>query len=226
MMASSIRLLQRPLVMTIRVAVAMRRKEPAAVMPEPGPNALAVRPRYLQACHGLAGEELKASFLVHGRQGSKPAVHLEQEHQPMGLALVAMLAHQPRQMQVGRRKPQPQLFLRLTARADIRRLADIRVQLPAARAPKPSIRLLCPLQQQRLVLLIEAVKQRRNFVRQAWATHHMQHPQMPYPGQVCNFGSACRPTPGLRTAWSPGFSRLAEKSFMTLLIIMGQSGVN
>jgi hypothetical protein len=50
------------------MAMAMRGEEAAAVLPEPGPNALPVRLWYIQPRQGFTREELKAPFAMRGRQ--------------------------------------------------------------------------------------------------------------------------------------------------------------
>ena len=91
------------------MAVAMRGEETAAVLPEPWPYALPVCLRDRQPRQGFTWEELKAPFAMRGRQRRQSSLYLEQEHQPMALALIAVLARQPGQVQVQRRKRQTQL---------------------------------------------------------------------------------------------------------------------
>ena len=67
---------------------------------------------------------------------------LEQEHQPMTLALVAVLADQAGEVQIGNCQGQPQFLLRLAARAGVRRFALVLMQLSSAGTPKSEIRFL------------------------------------------------------------------------------------
>ena len=69
-------------------------------------------------------------------------------------------------MQIRRCEFQPYLLARFTARASVRRFAVVRVQLAAARTPQAEVRLLRAFEQQHVVLLAKAVKQRGNFVGQ------------------------------------------------------------
>ena len=110
------------------------------------------------------GKNWKRPSRCGGGRVGEPPPHLEQEHQPVALALVAMLARQPRQVQVRHGKAQAQLFLRLAAGAGVRRFPRMRMELAAARAPQAEVGLLGALQQQHLVALIEAIEQRRNSV--------------------------------------------------------------
>ena len=56
--------------------------------------------------------------------------------------------------------------MRLPAGAGKRRLADLRVQLAARRAPQAVIRFLRPFEQQHFVALAETVEERGDFVRE------------------------------------------------------------
>src|SRR5208282_6476290 len=94
------RLFQGPVVATVGVAMAMRRKESTAMPPEPGPDLFPVGLRQLQTFERGAGEELKAAFGMMGRQGFQTRSHLEQKHQPVRPALIAMLADQAGEMEV------------------------------------------------------------------------------------------------------------------------------
>src|SRR5437870_1670131 len=75
--ALSPRLLQVPLVPAIGITMTMGRKEPAAMLPEPGPKLLDVGLRNLQPGQGLAGEELKPALPMHRRHRRQFEVHLE-----------------------------------------------------------------------------------------------------------------------------------------------------
>src|SRR5207247_2809174 len=90
----------------------------------------------------------------------------EEEHQPMTLALIAMLAYQTGQVQVSRQERDAEFLLRLTAGARVGRFTFIRVQFSAAGTPQPEIWLLGPLQQKDFVLVIETIKERSDLVRQ------------------------------------------------------------
>src|SRR6267154_1221497 len=84
----------------------------------------------------------------------------------MTLALVAVLADQAGEVQVGNRQRQPQFLLRLAARAGVRRFALVLMQLPAAGTPKSEIRFLSAFQQEHLVCLVETIEQRSDLIGQ------------------------------------------------------------
>jgi len=95
----------------------------------------------------------------------------------MTLALIAVFTDDAGQVQIRRRDSQPKLFLRFPTSAGIRRFAYVRMQLAAARTPQPAIRLLRAFEQQDMVALIEAIKQRGDFVgkrhwRNVWANQN------------------------------------------------------
>src|ERR1035437_391560 len=125
---------QCPFVPPVGMTVAMCGEKAAAMLPEPGPNALPIRLWYLQSRQGFARKILKASLAMRGRQGRQFQLHLEQEHQPVALALITVLTRQAGQMQVGRRDQYAEFLVRLAASASVGRLARVRLELPAARA--------------------------------------------------------------------------------------------
>jgi hypothetical protein len=84
----------------------------------------------------------------------------------MGMALVTVLAHHAGQMQIRHGKLHANLLFRLAAGAGVRGFAEVHLQLAAARTPKASIWFLRALQQKDVVLLVEAIKQRGDFVGQ------------------------------------------------------------
>src|SRR5581483_12032302 len=84
----------------------------------------------------------------------------------MALSLVSLLRNDSGQVQVRRSDLQAHLLPRLAAGAGIRRLAALRVQLPAARTPQPQIGLLRPFEQQHFIALIKTIEQGGDFVRQ------------------------------------------------------------
>src|SRR6185437_10762312 len=148
------------------MAMTMRRKKPAAKLPKPRPDLFPIRLRNFNSGKRLTGKKLKAPFAMSRRQRFELLFDLKQKHEPMALSKVPVLAHDSRQMQIRRRQFHAQFLLRLATGAGIRRLADIRVQLPAARTPKAQVRLLRALEQQHFIPLIEAIEQRGDFVRQ------------------------------------------------------------
>jgi len=145
--------------------MAVRRKKAAAKPPEPRPDFFTVGLWNVQIKNLFAREKLKASFHMNRRQRFQFHLHLEQEHQPVRLALIAVFADQPGQMQVRRREFQSGFLVRLAAGAGVRRLAEVHLQFAAARAPQAAIRLLRAFEQKSFLLLAEAVKQRCNFAR-------------------------------------------------------------
>src|SRR5882672_7183911 len=84
----------------------------------------------------------------------------------MGLALVTMFADKAGEVKVRDGHGDTQLLVRLPTGAGVRGFAFVHVQLAAARTPKSAIRLLRAFEQQHLIALAEAIKQRGNFVRQ------------------------------------------------------------
>ena len=84
----------------------------------------------------------------------------------MALAQITMLADEAGEVQVRGRQVHAEFLLRFAAGAGIRRFALVRVELSAARAPEPEIRLLRAFQQQHFVALIKTIKKRGDAVWQ------------------------------------------------------------
>ena len=160
------RLFQCPFVSPVGMAMAMRREKSAAMPPEPRPDLFPVGLRQLQTVERRAGEKLEPAFGVVRRQRGQPRLHLKQEHQPVGLALITMLADEAGQVQVRRLDFDAEFLLRLAAGAGVGRFAGVHLQLAAARAPEAAVRLLRAFEQQHFIAPVEAIQQRGGFVGQ------------------------------------------------------------
>src|SRR5688500_12681930 len=88
--------LNRPGVLSVRVAMAMRRKESAPMFPEQRPDLFVVRLWKRQCVQFLPFEELERAFAMAGGELAQTALHFEQKHQPMRLPRVTVLADQAR----------------------------------------------------------------------------------------------------------------------------------
>ena len=150
--------------------MAMRRKKAAAILPKPWPYLFTVGLWQLQTTKRGTGEKLKPPLGMRLRQRFQLCLHLKQKHQPMRPALITMFADETGQMQIHRAHLNAEFLPGLAAGAGIRRFADVHFQLAAARTPETAIRLPRALKQQYLIPLIEAVKQRGDFVRQCHQT--------------------------------------------------------
>jgi len=148
------------------MAMAVRREKSAAMPPEPGPDLFPVGLRQFQTFERGAGEELKTSFGVVGRQCFQARLDLEQKHEPVRPALVTVLADEAGQMQIFRPQRQPGFLMRFAAGASVGRFAAVHFQLPTAGAPEAAVRFLRAFKQQHLVMLAETVEQRGDFVGQ------------------------------------------------------------
>jgi len=84
-------------------------------------------------------------------------LYFKQEHQPMGLPLVTVLADYSSEVQVTRLDYHADLFKRLSARASVRRFARGSVKFATARAPLTEVRFLRAFEKQNFVPLIETV---------------------------------------------------------------------
>ena len=144
----------------------VRGKEAAAILPEPRPDAFAVRLRQLQILKRRSGEKLKPALRVNARERLQLRLHLEQKHQPMRAALVAVFADQAGQVKVARLKVQAGFLTGLPTSTGVGGFAIVHVQLAAARTPQAAIRLLRAFEEKDFIALIEAVEQCGDFIGQ------------------------------------------------------------
>ena len=159
--------LQRPFIPPVGVTMAMRGEETAAMLPEQRPDLFAIRLRQIQGRQFVVGKELKISLAMRRRQRFQSRFDFEQKHQPVRLPFVAVLADESGQMQIARLNRQPQFFLCFATGTGVRRFAGVSVKFAAARTPKATIGFLRAFQQQHVILIVETIEQRRNFVRQS-----------------------------------------------------------
>ena len=94
-----------------------------------------------------AREKLERAFGVRRRHGGEARPHFKEKHQPVRVALVAVLADEAGEMQVARREHEAHFLARLAAGAGVRRFADVRLELATGRTPAAAIRLLRALKQ-------------------------------------------------------------------------------
>ncbi len=144
--------------------MAMCGKKLAAMPPKQRPDLLTVGLWQRQRHDLFRCEKRKPAFRTRCWQSLEPFFDLEQKHQPMALPLVAVFTYNASQVQICWRDFQAKLFLGLTARAGIRRFANVHLQLTARGAPETAVRLVRALEQQHLVPLIETIEQCRNLV--------------------------------------------------------------
>ena len=149
--------------------MAMRCEEPSTMFPELRPDLFAIGLRKLQRIQLRAGEELESPFTMGRRSDYESPLDFKEEHQPVRLPVVTVLAHEPGQMQLGRRNVQSHFLMRFATGARIRRFTDVGMELPSTWAPQAAIRFLCSFEQQHLVALVKHIEQGRNLVRQRHA---------------------------------------------------------
>ena len=157
---------QRPIVPSIRVAMAMCGEESRSMLPEPGPDLLAVRLRQFKSVQSGAREEMKSALGVYGRKDLHLWFHFEQKHEPMRVSLVTVFADEAGEMQVAGLKLQPGFFEGFTTGAGVGGFAFIRMQFPAAGAPAAAIGFLGAFEQEDFILIIKAIEQGGDLVGQ------------------------------------------------------------
>jgi hypothetical protein len=83
---------ERPGVLAVRMAMAVRGKKSTAMFPEPWPKPFLVRLRDPELRERFAFEEGEAAFTVHGWKRVEALFHFKKKHQPMGLSLISVFA--------------------------------------------------------------------------------------------------------------------------------------
>ena len=155
-----------PVVAAVGVAVAVGGEEAAAMGPEPGPDLFAIGLGDVQAGQGGAGEKREPALgMVRGQSG-QAGLDFKQKHEPMGLTLIAVLADEAGEMEVGGSDGQAGFLAGFPAGAGIGGFALVEFELAAEGAPKAAIRLLGALQQEDVVALVKGVNQGGDFVGQ------------------------------------------------------------
>ena len=149
----------------------MRSKKSITILPKQGPDLLEVGFGQGQAGHFFTPEECEPAFAMRRWQTGEARFHFKQEHEPVSLPVVAMLAHESHEMEVAGLNFDAEFFPGLAASRGVRRFAAGRVDFSAAGTPKPQIRLLRALHQEDAILFVETIKQRRNLVRKRRHNH-------------------------------------------------------
>jgi len=149
--------------------MAMCREKTAAMLPEPRPDAFAVRLWNVQLVQLCAWEELKPPFAHRRREFFEFWFQLEQEHEPMRLALETVFADEAGEMEVRPKKLLTEFLVRFASSAGVRGFAFVGVEFAAARTPEAAIRLLRAFEQKDFIALVETIEQRGDFVRQLHA---------------------------------------------------------
>ena len=77
------------------------------MLPKPGPELFAIRLGNAQPLQFRGIEEAEPSLAVGGWQFIQRPLDLEEEHEPMGLAFIALFADQAGEVQVGGPEKEP-----------------------------------------------------------------------------------------------------------------------
>ncbi len=144
--------------------MAVRGKEPTAILPEPWPDAFAVGLWDVQAIQCGAREELKTAFAHWRRELLQLRFQFEQKHEPVRLALKTVFAYEAGQVEISRGEKQSKFLVRLAGGANVGRFADVGLEFAAARAPEAKVGLLRAFEQEYFIALVEAVEQRGDLV--------------------------------------------------------------
>lgn len=144
------------------------------MLPKPIPNPFAVGLGQLQRRNLFTRKKLEAPFAMSRRENPQSDSHFEQEHQPVACSEVPVLAHDAGKVQLRGGERDAQFFLSLATRTRIWRFTRFHIQFASTRAPESLVRLLCPFQEQDMVLFVEAIKQSRDLVGETHALTRVQ----------------------------------------------------
>ena len=100
--------------------MAMRGEEAAAMSPKQWPDLLAIGLRQRKITEFLAAKEPELPFPMRRRKRFQTRPQIKEEHQPMSLPFITVLADDSCEMKCSRFDSQPEFFPRLAAGAGIR----------------------------------------------------------------------------------------------------------
>ena len=150
------------------VGVALRKggEESSAMLPKQRPDLIAIGLRDCELIQSGARYERKRAFAMRRRELMDSRPDFEQEHEPVRLALIAELADQSGEVEIGGLQDETGFLGGLATGARVRRFPEAFLQLAAGRRPQAAVRLLGSVQEEDLVGFVEAVQQRSDFMRQ------------------------------------------------------------
>lgn len=132
----------RPYVRFIFRALAVGDEEAVAVLPEEGPDLFAIGAGQWQGVEFLAGGPAKGTFLVVGWQLGEARLDLKEKHQPMGFALITVLADEAGEVEIGGRELQAGLLTGLAEGTGVRAFACVSLQFAARRTKEAAVRIV------------------------------------------------------------------------------------
>ena len=147
-------------------ALAVGDEEGTSVLPEEGPDLFAISAGEREGFEVFAGGKMERAFLVLRRQRGKPWLDFKQEHQPMGVALIAVFADDAGEVEVVGRELQAGFFAGFTDGAGVRAFSGVGFELAAGRTVAAAVGLMVALDQQHAPILVKGVQQRGNPIWQ------------------------------------------------------------
>ena len=147
-------------------ALAVGDEEGTSVLPEEGPDLFAISAGEREGFEVFAGGKMERAFLVLRRQRGKAWLDFKQEHQPMGVALIAVFADDAGEVEVVGRELQAGFFASFTDGAGVRAFSGVGFELAAGRTVAAAVGLMIALDQQHAPILVKGVQQCGNPVWQ------------------------------------------------------------
>ena len=147
-------------------ALAVGDEEGTSVLPEEGPDLFAISAGEREGFEVFAGGKMERAFLVLRRQCGKAWLDFKQEHQPMGVALIAVFTDDAGEVEVVGRELQAGFFAGFTDGAGVWAFSGVGFELAAGRTVAAAVGLMIALDQQHAPILVKGVQQCGNPVWQ------------------------------------------------------------
>ena len=162
-----------PVIVAIFMAATMGGEESVSMFPNERPDGGAISLREWDGIHLCAGEKLEAAFFVRGRHGVEFRFQLEEEHEPVRLALVAAFADDAGEVEIGGSEFDAEFFAGFSTGTGVGRFACVRVKLATGRTPVSEVGFVCALDEEDFVGFVETVKQCGDFVGERCRRAHL-----------------------------------------------------
>ncbi len=144
----------------------MRGEKTAPVLPEERPELFPIRVRQWKRVECRPGKKLEAPLFHWRWELGKTRLEFVEKHEPVGGSKIAMFTHNSREVQFPGSYLEADLFEGFTTGTGVGGFSDVGAKFTSEWAPESAIRFLGSLHQQDLVLRVESVDERRDFVGQ------------------------------------------------------------
>jgi hypothetical protein len=150
----------------VGVAVAMGGEEAASMFPEEWPELVAIGLGDGEGVEGGATKEGEGAFADGGWGLGDGGEDFEEEHEPVGVTGVAVFADDAGEVELVGFELEAEFFEGFAAGAGVWGFAEVGVEFAAAGAPEAEVGFLAAVEEERIALMIEGVKERGDLVGQ------------------------------------------------------------